>query len=329
MTLKELLTDPETHFVLFGGKGGVGKTSSAAASAVWTAENTGKSILIVSTDPAHSLSDSFGVGLEPGVITEISDVRNLYALELSPSRMIDDVQQALNGIKDVGGSGPEIGGMNIPLIGNIMDFAEMSPPGMDEAMAFGKVLEFLENSDYDLVIFDTAPTGHTLRLLSLPEILTSWIGKIIMLQLKMEKFFKLMKGLFKKKKGDPDGALEMMKRLKSSIEMAKDELEDPRRTSFVIVMIAEEMAIYETERLLSSLITYNIPARHIIINQIYPEIPNCNFCKARHEFQIKHLKEIREIYEDEFDLIEVPLFDQEIRKFNQLRKMAKYLIGDQ
>ncbi|MFX0102105.1 MAG: ArsA family ATPase [Candidatus Hodarchaeota archaeon] len=328
MPLKDLLTDPEMHFILFGGKGGVGKTSSAACSALWAAENTDKSILIVSTDPAHSLSDSLGVPMEAGVVTPIPEHPNLFGLEISPSKRYSEFQEKMG---EGGVSGmDELEGMNIPMLGELGDLAGMNPPGVDEAMAFGMVLEFLENSEYDLVIFDTAPTGHTLRLLSLPDILSGWIGKLISLRLKLGKVFGMFKNMFKKKKDKENEAadtMEAFERLKSAIESAKGELEDPDKTSFVIVMISEDMAIYETERLLSSLITYNIPSDRIIVNQIYPEIVDCDFCRSRREFQQRHLGEIREIYADEFDLIEVPLFEIEVRKFDQLRRMAKYVVG--
>jgi arsenite-transporting ATPase len=326
MALKDLLLDPKTHFVLFGGKGGVGKTSSAACSALWASENTDKSILIVSTDPAHSLGDSLGIMLEPGVVTEVPGTKNLSALEISPTKSFQDYKDK-TGDNSLGmAAGLDGMNMNIPLLGDLGDLAGMNPPGVDEAMAFGTVLEYLEDSEFDIVIFDTAPTGHTLRLLSLPEILSSWIGKLITLRVKLGKVMGLFKGLFKRNKVNLDDSMEGFEHLKTSIEAAKSELENPERTTFVVVMISEEMAIYETERLLSALMEYNIPVSHIIVNQIYPSIPDCEFCKSRREFQMRHLGEIRELYEDEFDLIQVPLFDKEIRKFDQLRRMAQYIV---
>ena len=322
MALKDLLINPETHFVLFGGKGGVGKTSSAACAGLWTAENTKKSVLIVSTDPAHSLGDSLGLQLEPGTVTPVPGTERLSALEISPSKAFKEAQEKMG----TNPAGLEMEGMQIPLLGDLGDLAGMSPPGADEAMAFGTVLEYLENSEYDLIIFDTAPTGHTLRLLSLPELLSSWIGKLITLRLKLGKFMGAFKNVFKKGKKDDEDPMDAIQHLKDSIEAAKDELQDPVKTTFVIVMIAEDMAIYETERLLSALIEYQIPVRYIIVNQIFPENPDCNFCKSRREFQIRHLGEIEDLYRDEFDVIKVPLFEKEIRKFDQLRRMASYVV---
>jgi arsenite-transporting ATPase len=331
MALKDLLTNPDTHFVLYGGKGGVGKTSSAACSALWTAEHTSKSVLIVSTDPAHSLGDSLGQQLEPGIVTPVTGTERLFALEISPSKAFKEAQAKMGGAGGLDmamGGGMEGMNMNIPFLGDLGDLAGMSPPGADEAMAFGTVLEFLENSEYDLVIFDTAPTGHTLRLLSLPELLSSWIGKLITMRLKLGKLMGAFKGMFKKgkgKDGEQDG-MDSIEKLKGAIEAAKDELQDPTKTSFVIVMIPEDMAIYETERLLSSLISYHIPAKYIVVNQIFPENLDCNFCKSRREFQVRHLGEIEDLYNGEFDVIKVPLFEKEVRKFDQLRRMARYVV---
>ncbi len=310
------------RFVLFGGKGGVGKTSCAAASALWAAKH-GKRTLIISTDPAHSLGDSLGRRLPPGETVQVDLHPNLYALEITPKSMEGMAEE----IEAMGGLPFQ---NEIPLMGSLMDFGSLSPPGADEAMAFGKVLEYVNDTkgEFDLVIFDTAPTGHTLRLLSLPELLSGWIGKLIKLRLKLGRFMTGFKNMFKKKenKEDVDDSLDMIEKLKESIDRAKDDLTNPARTSFVIVMIAEAMAIYETERLLSSLYAYEIPANHIVVNQLFPESVDCNFCRSRRAMQRNHLSEIRDLYVEEFDVTEVPLFDQEIREEDQLGKLAGYLV---
>jgi len=117
----------------------------------------------------------------------------------------------------------------------------------------------------------------------------------------------------------------MLQELKDSIERAKDTLNNPEKTSFVIVTIAEVMSIYETERLLSSLLEFEIPVNNILINQLYPENLDCKFCMRRREMQQQHLNELRDLYADEFELTEIPLFDNEIRKLDSLRAFAKVL----
>jgi arsenite-transporting ATPase len=314
MPLKDLLLNPDSHFILFGGKGGVGKTSCAAAAAVYAADH-GKKVLIISTDPAHSLADSLGQKLPPGEVTQIEGVSNLWGMEIKPKLE----QPELSRIVDQ--TGPELG----PLLSTMGDMGNMSPPGMDEAMAFGKVLEFLQDTEYDLVIFDTAPTGHTLRLLSLPDMLSGWMGKMLMMRLRLGKLMGGLKSLFGDSPNADTQALDSINHLKDAIDAAKEELADPAKTSFVIVMISELMAIYETERLLSSLIEYEIPVKYFVINQLLPDNSHCNFCANRRQMQQKHLREIRDLYADEFNLIEMPQYSEEIRKIDKLREFASKL----
>ncbi|MFX0072617.1 MAG: ArsA family ATPase [Candidatus Hermodarchaeota archaeon] len=192
MDLKELLLN--LKMVMFGGKGGVGKTTCAASSAIWAAEH-GRNTLIISTDPAHSLGDSLGVELPPGEPTPIDGIQNLTALEINPKANMAELQglTAMNPMEDMGLGGMMEGfGME-----DVADMASMNPPGIDEALAFGKVLEFIETDhDYDLIVFDTAPTGHTLRFLSLPETLSGWIGKLLKLRMRIGKLFGMFKKMF-------------------------------------------------------------------------------------------------------------------------------------
>ncbi|MHA1871656.1 MAG: TRC40/GET3/ArsA family transport-energizing ATPase [Promethearchaeota archaeon] len=319
MGLKELFKNDHLKFVLFGGKGGVGKTTCAVSTSIWAAENLKKNILIVSTDPAHSLSDSLGQALIPGAITKIEGFKNLSALELNPKSENTKFKNLLNNEDEIDG----------PLGMGLTELMGFDLPGIDEALAFGKILEFLNDADYDLVIFDTAPTGHTLRLLSLPETLSGLLGKILMLRLKLGTIFGSLRNLFKSNKNKNEipqkEMIDSLNKLKTSIESAKEVLSDEKYTSFVICMIPEAMAIYETERLLSALYEYNIPANNIIINQLTPENPDCRFCTLRRSMQQKHLQEIKELYEDEFTITEVPLFDKEIRNINTLKEFAEIL----
>lgn len=317
--LKSLLKSAKLLFI--GGKGGVGKTTLASASAIWAAEH-GRKTLIISTDPAHSLGDSLDQKLPQGETTQVENVINLFALEINPKINLEEYQSAMsvNPIESM----PF--GDSLPFMEDIGSFASMNPPGIDEAMAFGKVLEFIETeSDFDLVVFDTAPTGHTLRLLSLPDLLSGWIGKLISLRLKLGKVFGMFKKMFSKTEVNEEDPFEMFKKLKNSIVNARDELKDPSKTSFIVVMISEAMALYETERLLRGLYQYEIPVSNIIINQLFPESVDCKFCQSRRNMQMKNLKEIRYIYQEDFNLIEIPLFDNEIKGYEQLKKLSKHL----
>ena len=328
MDLKEILL--KLNMVMFGGKGGVGKTTCASSSAIWAAEH-GRNTLIISTDPAHSLGDSLGVDLPPGEPKQIPGIANLTALEINPKANISEFRGLtnINPIEEMGM--PDImGGM--PLIDDLQELTSMNPPGIDEALALLKMLEFVETEhNYDLIIFDTAPTGHTLRFLSLPETLSGWIGKLIKMRIKFGNMFGAVKRIFTKEDKKEDNYLKILERLNNSILNARDDLTNPLKNSFIIVMIPEEMAITETGRLLNELIKNDIPVSNIVVNQLYQDPSDlCNFCRARREMQQRNLIKIREIFNEKLGktLIELPLFKGEIRKYSKLKELGEYLINN-
>ncbi len=326
MELKDQLLN--LKMIMFGGKGGVGKSTCASSSAIWAAEH-GRKTLIISTDPAHSLGDSLGMKLPPGEPTPVIGVNNLTALEINPKvNMADFKELSMNPVPNMDMSGMMEG---LPMMGDLEELTSMTPPGIDEALAFGKVLEFIETEhDYDLIIFDTAPTGHTLRFLSLPETLSGWIGKILKLKMRFGKIFGTFKKMFTKEEKNDDNSLELLEKLNKSILNAREDLMNPNLNSFVIVMISEEMAISETGRLLNELIKYNIPVSNIVVNQLYADSTElCDFCKARRKMQQKNLFKIREIFREGLgkNLIEIPLFKDEIREYVKLKEMGEFLLN--
>ncbi|MFX1420143.1 MAG: ArsA family ATPase [Promethearchaeota archaeon] len=326
MELRDLLL--KLKILMFGGKGGVGKTSCAASSAIWAAEH-GRNTLIISTDPAHSLGDSLGIELAPGIPTPIEHIDNLTALEINPKANIAEFKglTEINPIEEMG-MGDMMEGM--PMLGDLEELTSMNPPGIDEAIAFAKILEFIETEhNYDLIIFDTAPTGHTLRFLGLPETLSGWIGKLIKMRMRIGKMFGALKRMFTREEKKPDNSLELLERLNQSIINARDDLTNPIKNSFIIVMIPEEMAIFETGRLLNELIKFDIPVSNIVVNQLYQDNTElCAFCKSRREMQQRNLNKITEIFEKKLHkiLIQVPLFKEEVREYDKLKEMAEYLI---
>jgi len=318
MTLADVVYNDSVKFILSGGKGGVGKTSCAGAMAVLSA-NRGFRTLVLSTDPAHSLSDSFDQDLSGGEVIPIEGFKNLWGMEINAEKGMQDFQKSLG----QSSLGPEAE-MASSLMG---DMSGMSPPGSDEAMAFGKILEFIEDTSYDRVIFDTAPTGHTLKLLELPDQLDSWLGKLLTMR---QRLSSMMGGLRSMMGGaeQEDNSWEMLQQTKDKIRAARIQLSDPDITQFVVVMIPEAMAVFETQRLLSNLNRWKISANHIVVNQLVPPNPTCQFCSKRYEMQQNNLKDIGELYSD-LDLVPVPLFDGEIRGIEELTRLGKILTGEQ
>ncbi len=317
MTLRDIIFNDGIKFILSGGKGGVGKTSCAGAMAVLSAQR-GLRTLVVSTDPAHSLSDSFDQNLSGGEIVDIEGMDNLWGMEIDTEKGMKEFQEQLgqSGSADMEMASQFLGGME-----------SMAPPGSDEAMAFGKMLEFMADTNFDRVVFDTAPTGHTLKLLELPDLLDSWLGKILTLRQRLSAMMSGLKAFFGGAE-EQDRSWEMLQETKEKIRAARVALADPQLTQFVVVMIPEAMAVFETQRLLASLNTWSIPVSNIIVNQLVPENPDCRFCSNRRRMQQANLKDIRDLYHDLY-ITEVPLFDHEIRGIEELTRLGKILIGEE
>jgi len=316
MTLYDLLEKPIKYF-LFGGKGGVGKTSCASATALFFAEH-GYKTLIISTDPAHSLSDAFDKDLSGGDVISVPGVKNLYAQEINPQKVMKEMQEKMQA------QSQEEFTQAMAMFGETND---MLFPGMDEAIAFTKVLELMQHSDYDIVVFDTAPTGHTLRLLSLPDVLDSAVGKLIRLQLWMKNAFGFMKRLFGGE-SPQDKSLEYLKAMQQTIRDARKILSDHNVTTFIPVLIPTLMAMEETERLLSTLYTYDIPVTHMIVNMVLPEdAKECKYFATRYKIEQENLERIKYLYAEDYKLTIVPHFDGEIHGILSLKKLAEILFA--
>jgi len=307
----------KTTFIFVGGKGGVGKTSISSATALWLAEQ-GKKTLVVSTDPAHSLSDSLEVpiGHYPREIKT-----NLFAVEIDPDEAMAEKQNALEAQKDTA-SGDMLGGLDF--LTDQMDLASSSP-GADEVAAFEVFLSVMTSNEYDVVVFDTAPTGHTLRLLSFPEVMDSWVGKAMMAKAKLGSLANSLKNImpFMDAVDNPQTA-EDLKRTKEQIDEAKKVLSDPDRTSFKMVVIPEEMSIYESERALEALEKNEMNVDSVIVNQVMPDICDCDFCHSRHKLQQKRLALIDQKFANQH-IAEVPLFKDEVKGQEKLLNLAHIL----
>lgn len=319
MAFKDLLKfkKDKTTFIFVGGKGGVGKTSISSATALWLAKQ-GKKTLIVSTDPAHSLSDSLEVPIYP-YPREIKT--NLFAVEIDPVVAMEQKQAALEAQK-AASSGNSL--MGLDMLGEQMDLASSSP-GADEAAAFEVFLSVMTTNEYDAVVFDTAPTGHTLRLLSFPEVMDSWVGKMMKIKAKLGSAANAFKNVLPFM--DADENIQSTKELeetKNQIDEAKKVLSDPERTTFKMVVIPEEMSIYESERALGALENYNITVDSIIVNQVMPDISDCDFCHSRHKLQQKRLALIDQKFSQQ-EIAQIPLFKDEVKGEEKLYNLAEIL----
>ncbi|XP_050250085.1 ATPase GET3B-like [Quercus robur] len=318
----DMVSGTKRKYYMLGGKGGVGKTSCAASLAVKFA-NSGHPTLVVSTDPAHSLSDSFAQDLTGGTLVPVEGPDSpLFALEINPEKAREEFRSAT---QKNGGTGVQdfMNGMGLGMLADQLgelklgELLETPPPGLDEAMAISKVIQFLESQDYNMftrIVFDTAPTGHTLRLLSLPDFLDASIGKILKFRQKIASATSAIKSVFGQEETRLDAA-DKLEKLRERMVKVRELFRDTDSTEFVIVTIPTVMAVSESSRLRASLKKENVPVKRLIVNQILPpSASDCKFCAMKRKDQSRALDMIRNDTElSSLELIQAPLVDVEIR----------------
>ena len=202
-------------------------------------------------------------------------------------------------------------------------------PGIDEAMSFAEVLKQVKSLSYETIIFDTAPTGHTLRFLQFPSVLEKALAKIAQLS---TQYGPLLSSFLGGGGTLPNGAsladmTEKLEALRATIAEVNAQFKDARLTTFVCVCIAEFLSLYETERMIQELTSYGIDAHCIVVNQLlFPGRGSaCEQCSARRRMQKKYLDQIEELY-DEFHVVKMPLLVDEVRGRDRLERFSEMLV---
>lgn len=313
--LPSFLANEDLQLILFGGKGGMGKTTAAAATAVYLAKaRRNKKILVVSTDPAHSLEDSFGCPIG-GQTTTVPGIENLWALEIAAERSLAEFEREHGEVMHT-----------LAHRGTYFDkediagFFSLSLPGLDEVMAIIELANILGSGRFDVIILDTAPTGHTVRLLAQPEQMAQWVGVFDLMQEKHRYLFRHYTGRYVKDEAD-----RFLARMSDDLESVRSLFRDARRTEFVPIAIPELLSIFETERLLEVLREHRIPVKTLLINRVAEE-RDCPFCRARSRDGQRFVREIGERFGD-YHIIKTPLFPHEIRGLEGLRAFSEALVG--
>lgn len=316
-TFSRLSSGKGAGFILFGGKGGVGKTTMAAASAVAFAKyNPKKKILIFTTDPAPSLADSFGQKLSNEPI-KIKGFPNLWALEINAQKELEKFKKEYGeDILDILQQGTYLSDEETE------EIFSLDIPGLDEVMGLKKITDFMESSDYDLYILDTAPTGHTLRLLTLPELLDDWIKFLANLRWK---YHYMIERFSRGKEKRTEKADEFLLEMKKTVKKVQTLLRDPEKTTFVAVAIPEAMAVEETKDLIKNLDQSKIPILHIIINNIVPQ-DKSSFLRERKKVQERYIGELKKFFPD-LMIAEIELEPGEIRGIKALTKLGEKFYG--
>ncbi|SHJ83003.1 ArsA family ATPase [Paramaledivibacter caminithermalis] len=296
--------------IFFGGKGGVGKTSCSTAFALSKARS-GLKTLLVSTDPAHSISDLFHCQIEHK-ITQLE--ANLFGVEVNPEResnaYITKIRKNLHSIMS-----PII----MEELNKQLDAASVSP-GTHESALFDKMIEIIidTSKDFDYIVFDTAPTGHTLRLLSLPEMLGAWMDSLIAKRKKTLTF----KSMLSKDKGIKDPIIEILSKRRNNLTLARKIMIDGENLQFIFVLNAEKMPIEETKKAVKMLRSYGIKVTSLVVNKILPNENSDDFWKDKKVKETRYLKIIEEEIPVD-NLYQIPLFKFDMDEYT-INEMAEY-----
>lgn len=320
-TLQSIILHESLKWLFVGGKGGVGKTTTSSSIAVQLAlAYPNDQFLLISTDPAHNLSDAFCQKFGKDA-RKVEGLSNLSCMEIDPGAAMTDLQtQAQQFNNDP----------NDPLKSMMSDMTG-SIPGIDEALSFMEVLKHIKNQksagdnasaiSYRTIIFDTAPTGHTLRFLQLPATLEKLLSKFKDLSGKLGPMLNMLGGGVQKQ-----DIFEKLSEIQVSVSEVNKQFTDPDLTTFVCVCISEFLSLYETERMIQELMSYNMDVNSIVVNQLlFAEADDCKRCHSRWKMQKKYLDQMAELYED-YHLVKMPLLGSEIRGVDNLKKFSKFLL---
>jgi arsenite-transporting ATPase len=292
MRLESLLPTKGTKFLFFSGKGGVGKTSLSCATAIWLAER-GYKTLIVTTDPAPNLSDTFEQEIGHRII-QVNGTDNLWAMEINPDKATEDYR---NRILD-----PARKLLPTDVL-KVME-EQLSSPCATEVAAFDKFVDYILGSEYEVVVFDTAPTGHTMRLLRLPA---AWSEQIE------------LSGLVSSK-------TESIENVKEKFGKVMETMSDPLKTTIAFVVYPEATPIIEAWRASQELKTVGITTALVFANQVLPS-EHCknDFFKKRSQMQAQYLEETKRRFN--VPILRMPLLDSEILGVETLIEASEILYG--
>src|SRR3989339_74517 len=310
------------EFLMFGGKGGVGKTTIASASALSLSDiYPEKRILLFSTDPAHSLSDCLGVVMGKDVL---SHKNNLYVQEMDAEREYEKLKYLYSEeIKDIMTAFVKgEAAINVVFEEEIMEsFIDMTPPGIDEVMAIATIVDYMDKGKFDLFILDTAPTGHLIRFLEMPELVLGWLKFFFNLFLKYKNIFRMPKlSAF---------LVDLSKKVKKLLTL----LRDGEKSLFIPIAIPTEMAYHETSDLVEALRRLKIPMSQMILNMAHPDhqrnatASECALCINRIAYEKMMFDKFKHLFPTE-SLYTIHKQEKEVCGVNALENFGRELYGN-
>jgi len=307
MSLKEL--DHTTKRVLmFGGKGGVGKTTTSAATALHFAR-AGQRTLIISSDLAPSLSDIFETEIGP-VERPVPGADNLFALEIDPDQVMSRWKEKF---------GPEVYQAAAALVDlpydEVVDYVALAP-GIQEEFLLDYILERVRDGRYERIVWDTAPAGDTLRLLGLPQRFIEHLRVAPRVYLEVRDAFGLARTPF----------LEIIEGWKALSEQTVRFFSDPANVEFLLVTIPEALGVYQSRRVARDLERHGLAVRYLIVNDVILD-GDCPFHRQRKEMQRAYIEMLRQEYADRMSLIELPLLPYEVKGLERLGEVERLLFS--
>lgn len=313
---------PERRYIMFGGKGGLGKTTFSAATAYWLAKQ-GHKVLVFSVDPQASLSDIFKRDIFGKGPVEI--MPNLYAQEIDADRRIKEYQDEIRKkILDMYGL-PEVP----EEIENYIQ-AAAAEPAMEESAIFDEVVDIVVSGNYDYYIYDLVPLGHALYYLSMASVYDQWIDKITALRAEMAEYEQVAAVMRREKETEEDKILRELQYIKHRINTSSSILTDKEKTAFFFVVVPEEMIILDTQKAAGLFAKFDVPLSGYIVNRVIPAglanqaIPA--YLRNRLGMQKKYLAEIEQVFAGQV-LASVPEFERDITGLPMIERVADALFG--
>jgi len=314
---------PDRRYIMFGGKGGLGKTTFSAATAYYLAKK-GKRVLVFSVDPQASLSDIFKKDIFGKGPTEI--MPNLYAQEIDADRRIKEYQQEIRQkILDMYGMDA------IPEEIESYIQAAAAEPAMEESAIFDEVVDIVVKGGYDYYIYDLVPLGHALYYLSMASVYDEWIDKITNLRQQMREYDQVAAVIRRDKELDEDAILNELLYIKERINKSSSILTDKKKTAFFFVITAEQMIITDTLKAAELFAKFDVPLSGYVVNRVLPESLNQQdipeYLRNRLVMQEKYMKVIDETFKDQI-LAYVPEMDRDVTGLEMIEKLANKMFGD-
>jgi arsenite-transporting ATPase len=299
---------------MIGGKGGVGKTTCASAIALHFSV-MGKKTLIISSDPTPSLSDIFEMEIGDRE-TAVKGATNLWGIEISSDVVLKKWKDRF---------GPEIYEVVSTFASVDYDFVDYigGAPGIEEEYMLNYILELVESGQYDLVVWDTAPAGHTLRLLHLPQLFLRHLEAATKFYMNLYSTFEKLKESVRFKKSKRS-LLEIISGWEALAEKVVNFIRDPQKAEFVVVTIPEALGVKQTERIIKDFDEYQLKVNHLIVNYIIQDA-DCEFHRVRREMQQGYLKVLEDQYSHRTRLIRVPLSPREIKGVKRIQNVSEVL----